>query len=226
VAERIGRQLERGGVNTDFAPVVDTGFGAAISTRSYGEDPALVARMGAAAVRGFDEAGIVSSAKHFPNHGPATEDSHVGSPVVEHDLATLRRYDLPPFRAAVEAGVPMVMMGHLVYPALDAERPASLSPQAYRLLREDVGFEGVAVTDDLAMEGATRGGTPAQAAVAAVEAGADLLVISSAPQEQADAYDAVVAAVESGRIPRQRIDESVRRISEVKGRYLRPEGES
>jgi len=220
VAERIGEQLKRGGVNTDFAPVVDTGFGAAITTRSYGEDPELVAEMGAAAVDGFEEAGVVSSAKHFPNHGPAAEDSHVGRPVVEHDLQTIRQYDLPPFRAAVEAGVPMVMMGHLVYPALDGENPASLSPAAYRLLREDVGFEGVAVTDDLAMEGATRGGTPAEAAVAAVAAGADLLVISSPPQQQADAYDAVVMAVESGRIPRSRIDESAERIRKVKERYL------
>jgi beta-N-acetylhexosaminidase len=220
VAGRIGRQLRQGGVNTDFAPVVDTGFGAAISTRSYGEDPALVSRMGAAAVRGFEGARIISAAKHFPNHGPATEDSHVGRPVVDHDGDTLRGYDLPPFEAAVRAGAPMVMVGHLVYPAIDAERPASLSPAAYRLLRSDLGFRGVAVTDDLAMEGATRGGTPAEAAVKAVEAGADLLVISSPPQEQADAYDAVVAAVESGEIPRERIDESVRRILEVKGRYL------
>jgi len=218
-ARKIGEGLKRGGINTDFSPVVDTGSGAAITTRSFGDDPALVSRMGVASVEGFEEAGIASAAKHFPNHGPATADSHVGRPVVDHDAATLRSYDLPPFRAAVEAGVPMVMVGHLVYPALDGENPASLSPEAYRVLREDLGFEGVAVTDDLAMEGATRGGTTARAAVAAVEAGADLLVISSAPQEQADAYDAVVAAVESGKIPRKRIDESVGRIREMKQRY-------
>lgn len=219
VAGQIGAELLQAGVNTDFAPVVDTGYGAAIGNRSYGEDPALVARMGAAAVEGFEEAGIISSAKHFPNHGPATTDSHEGLPVVEHDLETIRSYDLPPFRAAVGAGVPMVMMGHLVYPAIDPERPASLSPAAYRLLREDLGFRGVAVTDDLAMAGASGGGTVAEAAVAAVGAGADLLIVSSPPQEQADAYDAVVAAVESGEIPRRRVDEAVGRIVEVKERY-------
>jgi beta-N-acetylhexosaminidase len=219
IASRMGRQLLRAGVNTDFAPVVDTGFGAAIGDRSYGEDPELVARMGAAAVRGFEGAGVISAAKHFPNHGPARTDSHVGLPVVKHDAETLRTYDLPPFEAAVDAGVPMVMVGHLVYPAIDPDRPASLSEDTIGMLREDLGFRGVVVTDDLAMEGATGGGPPAGAAVKAVRAGADLLVISSVPQQQADAYDAVVGAVESGEIPKERIERSVRRLLEVKETY-------
>ena len=219
VSEGIGRELRRAGVNTDFAPVVDTGGGAAIGSRSYGADPALVAAMGAAAVEGFEAAGVVSAAKHFPNHGPAVEDSHVGRPVIGHDLQTVASVDLPPFRAAVEAGVPMVMAGHLVYPAVDPARPASLSPAAIRLLREELGFGGVVVTDDLAMEGARRGGTVARAAVEAVGAGADLLLISSPPEEQAAAYDAVVAAAESGEIPRERVEGSVARIRGVKRRY-------
>ncbi len=219
VAGEMGRQLLEAGVNTDLAPVVDTGFGAAIGARSYGEDPELVAGMGAAAVEGFEAAGIVSAAKHFPNHGPATSDSHVTLPVIRHDAATVRSYDLPPFRAAVEAGVPMVMVGHLIYPAIDPERPASLSAAAISMLREELGFEGVVVTDDLAMAGASGGGPPAPAAVRAVKAGADLLIVTSPPQEQADAYDAVVAAVESGEIPRERIVESVGRVLGVKKRY-------
>jgi beta-N-acetylhexosaminidase len=219
VSEEIGRELSRAGVNTDLAPVVDTGFGAAIGPRSYGEDPELVARMGAAAVEGFEEAGVVSAAKHFPNHGPATADSHTSLPVVEHDLATVRSFDLPPFRAAIEAGVPMVMAGHLLYPAIDPERPASLSPEAIGMLREELGFEGVVVTDDLAMAGAAGDGPPARAAVEAVKAGADLLIISSPPQQQADAYDAVVAAVESGEIPRGRVREGVERLLRLKAGY-------
>jgi beta-N-acetylhexosaminidase len=224
VAEQMGRELRRAGINTDFAPVVDTGFGAAIGERSFGEDPETVSRMGAAAVAGFEAAGVISSAKHFPNHGVAVADSHLELPVVDHDLATVRSYDMPPFRAAVEAGVPMVMVGHLVYPALDPKRPASLSPAAIRTLREELGFDGVVVTDDLAMAGASRGGAPARAAVEAVEAGADMLVISSPPQEQADAYDAVVAAVESGEIPRRRIHASAERILKVKQGYRLREG--
>ncbi|CAN5564028.1 MAG: hypothetical protein M3494_13880 [Actinomycetota bacterium] len=219
IAEQIGTELLRAGVNTDFAPVVDTGFGGAIGSRSYGEDPNLVSQMGVASIEGFESAGIATSAKHFPNHGPATSDSHVSLPTIEHDMATINSYDLPPFAAAVDAGVPMVMVGHLVYPAIDAENPASLSPDAYSMLREDLGFEGVAVTDDLVMEGATGGGPPADAVVRAVSAGADLLILSSPPQEQADAYDAVVEAVESGEIPEEQIRASVERILEVKERY-------
>ena len=219
VAETMGRELLRAGVNTDLAPVVDTGYGAAIGARAFGDDPRLVAEMGAAAVEGFREAGIVSAAKHFPNHGVATSDSHVSLPVVEHDLVTLRSYDLPPFEAAIAADVPMVMVGHLVYPAIDPERPASLSPEAIAMLRERLGFEGIVVTDDLAMAGASGGGPPARAAVEAVKAGADLLVISSPPEQQADAYDAVLAAVEAGEIPRGEIRDSVERVLEVKEEY-------
>ncbi len=219
VAEQMGEELLRAGVNTNFAPVVDTGYGAAIGARSFGEDPQLVAEMGAAAVEGFKAAGVVCAAKHFPNHGPATADSHQGLPVVDHDPATLRSYDLPPFEAAVAAGVPMVMVGHLLYPAIDPERPASLSPEAIAMLREELGFEGIVVTDDLAMAGASGDGPPARAAVEAVKAGADLLLISSPPEQQADAFDAVVAAVESGEIPRRGIEASVERVLEVKKDY-------
>ena len=113
----------------------------------------------------------------------------------------------------------MVIVGHLVYPAIDPARPASLSPETIAMLREELGFEGIVVTDDLAMAGASGGGPPARAAVEAVKAGADLLLISSPPEQQADAYDAVVAAVESGEIPRREIQASVERILEVKRDY-------
>jgi beta-N-acetylhexosaminidase len=219
IAARMGRQLLRAGINTDLAPVVDTGHGAAIGNRSFGEDPKLVARMGAAAVGGFEEAGVVSAAKHFPNHGPATSDSHVSMPVIGHDEQEIEKQDLPPFRAAVDAGVPMVMVGHLVYPAIDPGRPASLSRDAIGVLRNDLGFDGVVVTDDLAMAGATGGGTVSDAAVEAVRAGADLLLVSSAPQKQADAYDAVVGAIRAGEIQRSRVEESVGRLLAVKKKY-------
>jgi beta-N-acetylhexosaminidase len=219
IAEEIGRQLDAAGVNTDLAPVVDTGFGAAIDDRSFGTDPHLVSKMGAAAVRGFEAAGIISTAKHFPNHGAAKVDSHTGLPVVDHDMQTVLSYDLPPFKQAVEAGVPMVMVGHLLYPAIDPERPASLSPKAMKLLRQEVGFEGVIITDDLAMEGAKQGGTVAQAAVKAVSAGADMLIISS-PQEQVDAYAAVVRGVKQRRISQDQINDSVDRILKLKQQHL------
>jgi beta-N-acetylhexosaminidase len=224
IAATMGRQLLRAGINTDFAPVVDTGFGAAMGNRSYGEDPELVARIGAAAIEGFERAGVISAAKHFPNHGPATSDSHAGLPVIRHDAKTLESYDLPPFEAAVEAGVPMVMVGHLLYPAIDPHNPASLSRDAVGMLRRDLGFDRVIVTDDLAVAGAKGSGTPAEAAVQAVQAGADLFIVSSPPQQD-DAYDAVVEAVESGEIPRSRIEKSVERLLAVKeGYHLRGAG--
>ncbi|QYJ15132.1 Beta-hexosaminidase A [Rubrobacter xylanophilus DSM 9941] len=218
-AERIGSELREAGINTDLAPVVDTGFGAAIGSRSYGEDPRLVARMGAAAVEGFEAAGVISAAKHFPNHGPATSDSHSSLPIVDHDMDTVLSHDLPPFEAAVRAGVPMVMVGHLLYPAIDPENPASLSPQAIRLLRDRLGFDGVVITDDLAMAGARRGEGVDRAAVQAVSAGADMLIVSSPPPQQAEAYDAVVRAVQSGRISERQIRMSVRRILKMKEDY-------
>lgn len=219
VSERIGLELRQAGVNTDLAPVVDTGFGSAIGSRSFSENPDVVSRLGAAAVSGFQDAGVVSSAKHFPNHGVAAADSHTSLPVVDHDMQTIESYDLPPFRAAVQAGVPMVMVGHLVYPVIDPNLPASLSAKAIGMLREDLGFDGVVVTDDLAMVGASGGGAPSQAAVAAVKAGADMVLLSSPPQQQADAYEAVVRAVESDEIPRKQVEASFRRIEKVKDKY-------
>jgi beta-N-acetylhexosaminidase len=219
IADEVGQNLKEAGINTDLAPVVDTGFGAAIGDRSFGTDPNLVSRMGTATIEGFDAAGIASAAKHFPNHGPADQDSHVGSPVIDHDMSTIQTQDLPPFKAAIDAGVPVVMAGHLIYPAIDPSLPASLSPCAISLLREDLGFKGVIITDALNMEGATRGGTVAQAAVDAVSAGADMLLLSAQPQDQADAYEAVEQAVESGRISREQINQSVGRILRLKEQY-------
>jgi beta-N-acetylhexosaminidase len=170
-------------------------------------------------VAGFESAGVVSAAKHFPNHGAAAADSHVDLPLVHHDLETVRSNDLPPFRAAVEAGVPMVMVGHLLYPAIDPERPASLSPEAIRLLRRELGFDGVVVTDDLGMTGASGVGPPGRVAVEAVKAGADLLIVVGPYEEQVEAFDAVLAAVEAGEVPRARVEEAFQRVQEVKDRY-------
>lgn len=219
IARVMGGELLAAGVNADFAPVVDTGGGAAIGRRSYGDDPELVGRMSAAAIRGFREARIMSAAKHFPNHGPATADSHTGRPAVRHDMETVREDDLPPFREAVEAGAPMMMVSHLVYPAIDPDSPASLSSAAMRLLRQELGFEGVVVTDDLSMEAATRGGSFSDAAVAAARAGADAMILSGTAAEQAAAQEAVVRAVESGEIPRERVYEAAEHVVQMKRQY-------
>jgi beta-N-acetylhexosaminidase len=144
---------------------------------------------------------------------------HVGSSIVKHDMSTIEAHDLPPFKAAIDAGVPMVMVGHLIYPAIDPKLPASLSPRAIRLLRQDLRFKGVIITDALNMEGAMWGGSSAQAAVKAVSAGEDMLLLSADPQEQVDAYEAVEKAVESGQISREQINQSVERILRLKEQY-------
>jgi beta-N-acetylhexosaminidase len=219
IAYEVGRKLKKAGINTNLAPVVDTGFGVAIGDRSFGTDPKLVSRMGSAAIKGFEAAGIASTAKHFPNHGAANQNSHLRRPIIEHNMSTIEAHDLPPFKAAIDAGVPMVMVGHLVYPAIDPKLPASLSPHAIMVLREDLRFEGVIMTDALNMEGATQGGSMAQAAVEAVDAGEDMLILSGEPPEQVDAYEAVKQAVERGQISRKQINQSVERILRLKEQY-------
>jgi beta-N-acetylhexosaminidase len=219
IAYGVGQKLKAAGINTNLAPVVDTGFGAAIGDRSFGTDPKLVSRMGSAAIKGFEAAGIASTAKHFPNHGAAKENSHAGSPIIEHDMSTIEAQDLPPFKAAIDTGVPIVMVGHLVYPAIDPTLPASLSPRAIRVLRQDLGFKGVVVSDALTMEGATRGGGVAQAGVEAVGAREDILLLPAEPQAQLRAYAAVEQAVTSGQMSRAQINQSVERILQLKEKY-------
>mgnify|MGYP001326927558 CR=1 FL=1 len=212
-----GADLLALGINVNFAPDADVNSDPAnpvIGERAFGDDPQTVARFTAAAVEGYREVGVASAAKHFPGHGATTVDSHLDLPLISSTREQIEAVDLPPFRAAIEAGVPMVMVGHLSIPALDPDLPASLSPAVVdSLLRRELGFDGVIVTDALNMAAITRHHTPAEAAVLAVRAGVDLLLM---PPYLTEAKDAVVAAVRSGELDPARIDASVRRILRVK----------
>ena len=149
-----GLELRDLGFTWVFAPVADVTIGAAdptIGTRSASEDPAIAAKATAAAVRGFDAAGVVSTVKHFPGHGAATSDSHDTLPVLDSTLAEIEAHDLPPFEAAIATHAPAVMLSHLDLTAIAPGVPASLAPEVYDLLRDDLGFEGVAITDSLGM---------------------------------------------------------------------------
>lgn len=208
----MGRELRASGVTVNWAPVADVtvpGQDVTIGSRAAGEDPAAVARTAVAAAEGLLAGGVLPAVKHFPGHGSLTADSHVGLPAYAGTPADLRERDLPPFATAVEAGVPMVMTAHVVVPAWDPDRPASLAPEAYRVLREDLGFGGVAVTDSLGMGGVTGVGDPGAVAVAALVAGADLLLN---PADNRAAHGAVVAALEDGTLPRARVDEAAGRV--------------
>ena len=160
------------------------------------------------------DAGVLCCLKHYPGHGDTAEDSHKALAVTPKSWQELLDCELVPFRAGVEAGADLVMAGHIAAPEVTGnDLPASLSPQLLQSLRQELGFDGVIVTDSLAMEGITSRYTPAQAAVQAIQAGADILLM---PDGLAEAFDAVVAAVEEGSIPESRIDESATRVLTLK----------
>lgn len=221
VGNMIGREARAVGIQVNFAPTVDVNNNPSnpvIATRSFGEDPARVARLSALFVKGSQDAGTIATAKHFPGHGDTDVDSHVGLPVVTADWARMQGTELVPFRAAIEAGAAMVMSAHIALPALehDSTTPATLAPRIMTgVLRDTLGFRGLAITDAMTMDGVGKGYGVAESSILAIQAGADILLKPSDPPK---AIDAVVAAVERGEISRARIDSSVRRVLELKAR--------
>ena len=208
-ARTIGSEIAQFGFNVDFAPVADVWTNPAntvIGRRAYSDDPEEAAALVSAAVRGFHDGGVACVLKHFPGHGDTAEDSHLGAARCDKTAEELAACELLPFVSGIQAGADMVMIGHITLPALDPDRPATLSRAVVTgLLREQLGFAGVAVTDSMRMGALDAAGvSPTQAAVLAVEAGCDLLL---APEDP----DAVVEAL-LDRCDEARLDESVRRI--------------
>jgi len=200
------------GITVDWAPDADVTVGVAdpvIRVRSAGEDPARVADTVVAATHGFVDGGVVPALKHFPGHGSVTTDSHEALPVQSATVAQLENADLVPFADAIDAGAPAVMMGHIAV-AEWGGGPSTLNPKAYEYLRGALGFTGVAVTDALNMRAVTDRYPAGEAGVVALAAGADLLLL---PRDPAGARDAIVAAVDSGALSRDRLDEAVARVS-------------
>ena len=215
------------GVHLNFAPVLDVNsnpLNPIINTRSFGEDPQAVARLGVAYLAGAREGGVMTTAKHFPGHGDTKTDSHVELPIVDADQARLDTLELVPFRRAVEAGVDAVMTAHVAVPEILGPEgpPATLSPYFLTdLLRNDMGFRGLILTDAIRMRAISEGYGVGESAILALEAGADVIL---APADVWETLDAVESAVQSGRLSRERIDRSVRRILEMKARVgLLPE---
>ena len=214
-------EARQAGVQWIYAPVADVNNNPGnpiINTRSFGEDPARVSEFVAQYVRGVEENGGLATAKHFPGHGDTAADSHIDLPVIRADRQRLDSLELVPFRAAIGAGVGSIMTGHLNVPALESDpsTPATLSPHILtELLRTDLRFAGLVVTDAMDMGGITARFAPGEAAVRAVLAGADCLLMPPVPDA---AFEALQRAVKSGRISRERLDASVRRILEAKAR--------
>jgi beta-N-acetylhexosaminidase len=222
LAEREGRAVAREaralGVNHILAPVADVNVdpdNPVINARSFGEDPAEVARFAAAFVRGVQSEHVLATAKHFPGHGDTHVDSHLSMPTIAASRERLEQVELVPFRAAIAAGVKSVMIGHLAVPALDpASQPATISrPIIEGVLRKELGYDGLVVSDAFDMGGITEHFDAGEAAVRAIEAGEDQVLI---PANVEQAIDGVRKAVRSGRLTEARIDQSVRRILEAK----------
>ncbi len=220
VAAAIGAELAEAGIWLDLAPCLDVNSdprNPVIGTRSFGPDPSLVARHGAAFVDGLASQGVAAAVKHFPGHGDTSTDSHVALPRVDADLALLDVRELAPFRALIEQDVPVIMTSHVLLTALDPDQPATLSPAVLTsLLRHDLGFGGVVVTDALDMAGASGTTGIGEAAVRSLRAGADLLCLGPEATEQAATLEiatrAVMDALEEGRLPPGRLLEAAARV--------------
>jgi beta-N-acetylhexosaminidase len=218
-ARRIGRGMADLGLTVDLAPVLDvTGAagGGVIGDRSFGADPAVVSRAGVAFAEGLARAGIAAVGKHFPGHGETAGDSHSSLPIVTASVATLRRRALPPFEAAIGAGIPAIMLGHLRVDAIDPFYPTSLSAKAVRLLREDLGFTGLVMADDLYMGGVTDRWDVPTAVELALRAGVDMVVLSTAAGVR-EVTASLVAAVDGGRLPETRLNDAFLRVQRFKG---------
>lgn len=228
----IGADLLRVGINVDLAPCADVlspDGSAVVGTRSFGSSPGLVARHVAAAVAGLQSSGVLACAKHFPGHGSTVGDSHLTLATVRGTMDDIRARDLPPFAAAIAAGTVAVMPGHLVIPSLTGSLPASLSPAAVTgLLRGELGFDGVVISDGLEMKAASaRYGIP-EASVLAVIAGVDLLCLGRDTDEAM--YQAVrsalAEAVKSGRLPASRLEDAAARVGSLRARLAAARGAS
>jgi len=210
------------GVHVAFAPVVDVNNNPdnpIINTRSFGADPALVSRLAAAHIRGLQEHGMIATAKHFPGHGDTGIDSHIELPIITVDRARVDRMELPPYRAAIDAGLGAVMSAHIAFPALTGDSvPATLHPTLLtQMLRKDLGFSGVIFTDALDMGAIVRGYGSGVAAVMALRAGGDML-LQMLPDDVPVVIDAIVDAIRRGELTEERIDESAMRILRTKQR--------
>jgi beta-glucosidase len=207
------------GLNWILAPTVDVNNNPknpVINIRAFGENPEIVSALGQAFLRGAQQHPILTCAKHFPGHGDTDTDSHLDLPVIAHDLARLRAVELPPFAAAIKAQVDAVMTAHLQLPALDADLPTTMSPPVLTgLLRQELGFDGLIVTDAMVMGAITDRYSAAEAAVLAVIAGADVIMM---PQDPVAAIAGLVEAVETGRLSADRIAQSVARIFQAKAK--------
>ena len=230
MARRMGQALAAEcrscGINCDFIPNLDVDTNPdnpIIGNRSFGTDTDLVGRLGAAMIRGLQAGKVIGSAKHFPGHGDTETDSHLELPIVPLPRRRLYDVEIRPFKKAIEADVATVMMAHVLYPELDEQLPASLSPTVVEeILRGELKYEGVVLTDDLEMKAVAARWSYAQSAVLAIQAGCDVLPVCNKHDAQVEAMEGAIRAVESGEVPAKSMDASLIRIRRMKEKFLLP----
>lgn len=224
--EVLGRELRSVNIDIDFAPCMDVDTNPAnpvIAARSFGPDPATVSRLGCAVLTGIQAQGVAACVKHFPGHGDTQIDSHLALPRVNHSLERLNTVELPPFRAAIAAGVASIMSAHVIVESLDNHYPATLSPLALEdIVRGQMEFQGVIFTDDFEMKAIADHYGFEEAIVRGVLAGCDVILICHSPELQRKGIETLIKAVENGQVSRQRIEQSSNRIDRLIATYFRP----
>jgi beta-N-acetylhexosaminidase len=218
---RMGRELRDLGFDLDYAPVLDVDTNPdnpIIGDRSFGRDPETVARAGVAFLRGLQENGVLGCGKHFPGHGDTSTDSHLTLPYVDHGRERLEDIEIAPFGRLIRAGLRMLMSAHVVYRALDPDRPATFShPILRELLRGELGYEGVVITDDMGMAGATSFGDLAESCTEAFAAGCDLLMICHHHERHEEAIAYLEEAFRKSSALQSRAEESYKRLLALRG---------
>lgn len=221
----LARALRVLGFDQNYAPVLDVDSNPdnpVIGDRAFSSDPHLVSRLGAAFIDGLQSEGVAACGKHFPGHGDTDLDSHLALPRIDHDLERLHAVEWPPFRAAARVEVAALMSAHVVFSAIDPTRPATLSPAVIRpTLRDDIRFDGVIVSDDLEMKSIADHKAVEVAAVEALAAGCDQLLICHHPPLVERAFEAILAAVRDGRLDEGQVRASASRVRALKTRYVR-----
>ncbi len=221
----IGREMRAAGFDVVLAPVMDVDTNPAnpvIADRSFGRDADLVSRMGVAFIEGLQSTTVAGCAKHFPGHGDTSQDSHHDLPRLAHDLERLERVELPPFRAAVEAGVASVMSAHVIFSPLDARYPATMSHVALgAILRDRFGFGGVIISDDVEMKALADHYALEEQLLRGVEAGIDLFLVCHTEEVQFRAIDVLAAAIGRGTISAHRVAHAITRIDNLTSRHFR-----
>lgn len=223
IGEIIGKELAGFGLNLDFAPVLDVNSNPdnpVIGDRAFGTKPEIVSRMGIAVMKGIQEQGIIPVVKHFPGHGDTSVDSHLGLPVVEHDLDRLRKLELVPFKQAIQEGADVVMIAHLLMPKLDPDHPASFSKAViHDLLREELGYEGTIISDDMTMGAIVEHYDIRDAAMQFIQAGGNIVLVGHDAEKEKQVIQALRDAVNSGKISTETLDERVYDVLKLKQKY-------